>query len=580
MADAWHTLVVAVSATNGAGSVSATTVPVKIEEREFTEYSVRGGSGPYVITSGPDANLWYASIGTNKVGKITTSGTITEYAAGGGEPRGIVSGPDKNIWFTEHLTRDIDHITTSGGLTVYALPKASASSFGIAVGPDGNMWFTEEGTKEIGKMNTNDEVLAEYELPTGSGPRGITAGPDGNMWFTNFGTSKIGKITPGGTITEYALPTGSYPYGIVAAPDGRLWFTDYGTSKVGMITTTGGITEYALPAGSQPRGITSYGFSLWITEYGTNKIAGVSYSTGAISEYPLPAGSRPEGITAGPDGFLWFTEFNRDKIVQFNPSGPEGTFTEGSVRSPQVGYALEYNVPLSGSGLPNMSSGEVAKWGQSDTPVEATAIMPPDADQGWPATSYQRATIYYLDGSGRLVNESKPSEATHGSISTTEYNEMNDVVRTLTPDNRQKALEAGSESVDIAKSLSTYFMYREECSKESENKHEAERAPGARLCETEGPQHQVKYVAGGEQKESLARLHTKYFYDENSPGGETYNLVTKTSSLAELTNEEEVEVRKTTTSYSGQSNLGWTLQGSHVRDRRSRRQETHDHHGL
>jgi YD repeat-containing protein len=98
------------------------------------------------------------------------------------------------------------------------------------------------------------------------------------------------------------------------------------------------------------------------------------------------------------------------------------------------------------------------------------------------------------------------------------------------------------------------------CSKESENNHETESsAPGSRLCDAEGPQHQVKYMAGSEQKESLARLHTKYFYDENAPGGETYNLVTRTSTLAELANEEEVEVRKTTTSYSGQSNLGWKL---------------------
>ena len=560
VADAWHTLVVAVSATNGAGSVSATTATVKIEERKFVEYSLPYESEPFEITSGPDANLWFTNGGTDKIGKITTSGSLTQYAAGHAEPQGIASGPDKNLWFVEHLFRNVDHITTSGGLATYTLTRGNTSNVGITAGPDGNMWFTEEAAKEIGKINTNDEVLAEYELPTGSKPYGITMGPDGNLWFTNFGTSKIGKITTSGTITEYALPAGSNPYDISAGPDGELWFTENGTNKVGEITTIGNkLTEYALPAGSRPRGITSYNLHLWITEYSTSKVAQVTTSTGAISEYVLPTGSRPSGITVGPDGFLWFTDTGTDKIVQFNPSGPEGPFTEGSVRSPQVGYALEYNVPLTGSGLPSMSSSEVAKWGQSDTPVEATAIVPPDADQGWPAASYQRATIDYLDGSGHLVNESKPSEATHGSISTTEYNEMNDVVRTLSPDNRQKALEAGGESVDVAKSLSTYFMYREECSKESENKHEAEGVPGTRLCETEGPQHQVKYMAGGEQKESLARLHTKYFYDENSPGGATYNLVTKTSSLAELTNEEEVEVRKTTISYSGQGNLGWTL---------------------
>jgi streptogramin lyase len=242
----------------------------------------------------------------------------------------------------------------------------------------------------------------------------------------------------------------------------------------------------------------------------------------------------------------------------FNPAG--GGWTEGELHSPQVGGALEYGVPLSGTGLPTMTSGEVAKWGQTDAPVEATAIMPPDADQGWPASNYTRASVYYMDSRGRNVNVSNPSTATYRSVSTTEYNELNDLVRTLSPDNRQTALEAGSKSAETAKLLATYSTYREECSKESENKHEAESTePGSRLCETEGPQHEVKYLEGSTQKESLARMHTKYFYDENAPSGETYNLLTKTSTIAQLANEEEREVRKTTTSYSGQSNLGWKL---------------------
>ncbi len=34
---------------------------------------------------------------------------------------------------------------------------------------------------------------------------------------------------------------------------------------------------------------------------------------GTITEFPVPSGT-PEFITAGPDGNLWFTEFNGDKI--------------------------------------------------------------------------------------------------------------------------------------------------------------------------------------------------------------------------------------------------------------------------
>jgi hypothetical protein len=233
----------------------------------------------------------------------------------------------------------------------------------------------------------------------------------------------------------------------------------------------------------------------------------------------------------------------------------EGSITEGGVVTPQVGFTMEYEVPLAGgSGLRAMTGGEVGKWGQSDVPVEATAIVPPDSVQSWPASSYARATTYYLDESGRTVNLSSPSAATYGSVATTEYNEFNDIVRTLTPDNRQAALEAGAKSVEVSKLLDTISTYNGEGAHESEVEE-----PGTRLIDTVGPQHEVKYVEGSAQKESLARLNTKYFYDEGAPGGETYDLVTKVTTLAQLANEEEREVRKTTTSYSGQSNLGWKL---------------------
>jgi hypothetical protein len=214
-----------------------------------------------------------------------------------------------------------------------------------------------------------------------------------------------------------------------------------------------------------------------------------------------------------------------------------------------------------------MTTTEVAKWGQNDDPVEATAIMPPDSPQGWPASTYTRATVYYLDAKGRTTNVSTPSTAPYGSISTTEYEEeSNDAIRTLSPDNRQTALEAGSaKSVEVATLLSTVYTYASKCSKPGEPTEERESTEfGTRLCETEGPQHTIKYTAGKEQKEALARQQTRYFYDEHVPAGEpyakeTYNLLTEKAEFAELANREQVEVRTTKTSYSGQENLGWRL---------------------
>ncbi len=511
-------------------------------EFETTENPLPLGDQSEQIAAGPDGDLWFTDWGTSKIGKSTTSGAVTEYALPKeSSPYGIVAGPDGNLWFTETGSNKVGKITTSGTVTEYALPKES-SPYGITAGPakENALWFTDYASSKVGKITTSG-TITEYALPKESGTAGIVAGPDGNLWFTNPYTSKVGKITTSGTVTEYALPAESRPDGIVAGPDGNLWFVDAGSSKVGKITTAGSITEYALPKESHPHTISvGPGGYLWFPEPGTGKVGNITTS-GVVTEYPEPSGSEPLGITMGPDGNTWFTDYGTEKI---------GTvaLSQGEARAPQPGWTVEYNVPLEGSGAPdqlgvNGTTGkpEPEKWGQKDDPAYATAILPPDEPQSWPATNYKRATVNYMDNEARTVNVASPS----GGISTREYNSENEVERTLSADNRAAALKEANPA-EAAELLSNKNAYNSE----------------GQLTDTWGPQHTVKLAVGKEGKageEVPARNHVKYFYDEEAPGGETYDLVTKTVDGAETTSKEEFDKRTATTSYSGQSNLGWTL---------------------
>ena len=48
--------------------------------------------------------------------------------------------------------------------------------------------------------------------------------------------------------------------------------------------------------------------ALWFTEYDGNKIGRIT-TAGAVTEFPIPtAGSQPSAMTVGPDGALWFIE--------------------------------------------------------------------------------------------------------------------------------------------------------------------------------------------------------------------------------------------------------------------------------
>ncbi len=203
-------------------------------------------------------------------------------------------------------------------------------------------------------------------------------------------------------------------------------------------------------------------------------------------------------------------------------------------------WTVDYQVPLSGSELQTMTKSELEKWGQTDDPTEAMAIFPPDKPMGWPAKEYKRATILYLDSKDRAVNSVTPA----GGVSTTEYNETNDIVRTLSADDRAAALKElnSAEAANLLDSKSTY--------------NETGSEPGTQLLSTLGPQHTVK-LSNGTQVQ--ARAHTVFSYNEGAPAeGGPYRLVTKTTQGAQYAGKEE-DVRTTLTSYSGQENLGWKL---------------------
>src|SRR5207245_8578256 len=90
-------------------------------------------SGAPASHAGAHANLWFSEIALPLsdfvnvyIGRITTSGTITEYLVPTTNDYmgGITSGPDGNIWFVEstgkigHLVLNAPDITPAPSLTV------------------------------------------------------------------------------------------------------------------------------------------------------------------------------------------------------------------------------------------------------------------------------------------------------------------------------------------------------------------------------------------------------------------------------------------------------------------------------
>ena len=78
---------------------------------------------------------------------------MTQYAlAAGSAPQQIVKGNDGALWFTEKGSNAIGRITTTGVVTELAVPTAGSPPCGLTVGLDGTLWFTELNGNRIGKV--------------------------------------------------------------------------------------------------------------------------------------------------------------------------------------------------------------------------------------------------------------------------------------------------------------------------------------------------------------------------------------------------------------------------------------------
>ena len=88
----------------------------------------------------------------------------------GARPRYITAGPDGNLWFTDSAYDKIRRISTTGSITEFPVPTAGSGLGHITPGPDGNLWFVEENMGNIGRITPSGAVAEYYGL----GPSGYT----------------------------------------------------------------------------------------------------------------------------------------------------------------------------------------------------------------------------------------------------------------------------------------------------------------------------------------------------------------------------------------------------------------------
>jgi YD repeat-containing protein len=469
-----------------------------------------------------------------------------------------------NVWVSDANNNRIEKFSATGEFSAaYGSSTVFKGPAGIAISQaTGHIYVADQQNNSVHELNETGEVLRTFGAAgAGNGqlktPIGLALDSEGNVWVADSANNRVEEFSGTGIFmrTFGAAGTGNgqfkTPTGVAVSGE-NVFVTDQGNNRVQKFTLAGayvaqwgtagtGVGQFSSPTGMATDPVTG---DLYVVDRGNGRVQGFT----PLGVFVTTFGSKgtgngqftePEGVGLSASGIAYAVDTGDNRVEEFSPTYSKNN---PAPSPPSVGTSIvatvDYGVPVSGSGAPyQMTEAELAKWSQTDDPIDATAVFPPDSPQGWPAQSYTRATITYLDDVGDAVNVAAPG----GGIATTEYNELNEPVRSLSASNRATALKEGAKSAEVSKLLDSQDIYNEE---------------GTEVTETLGPQHSVKLSSG---TEVLARLRTAYFYDEGAPAeGGPYRLVTKKTEGAKYSGG-EADVRTTTMGYAGQSNLGWKL---------------------
>lgn len=283
---------------------------------------------------------------------------------------------------------------------------------------------------------------------------------------------------------------------LVASSDGTTTSTStqtlatYAYTDAG--TTTSASALLAKACGPDPDGTaTTYQPLCSTYDYDTTSVA---FRT--LLKKLTPAGQKP-----------WeFTYDNHGRLTSVSRAIDTSDTTGTGPAVWRVVYDIDPTVTAAND-LPDMSTSQIARWGQTLAPLRAAAVYTPDDGLTAAPTAgdLSKADLYYYDISGTETNTAVHGNTTPDGTGTGEwlvdtswYDKDGNTIRTLDAAGRQAALASSSDAdvqTSTASLLSSYTIYSTD---------------GSRVEDEYGPAHTATLTNG---TTATYRPHTSYIYD-------------------------------------------------------------------
>jgi streptogramin lyase len=217
------------------------------------------------------------------------------------------------------------------------------NSIGLFVTPS-SLVAAPSGTSSTATLSVNATDI-DNNIIMGSGNY---TDANGNPLTISIGQS---IVAPGGpvrtTLSSNVVTSAAANTVTVTYPGGSTYGTTFtatpsipiaGTSTTATLTVNPSVTEFSSPFMSGPQGITTGpDGNLWFVNYNGNSVGKITPAGSATSV--ASTGDNPSDVTVGSDGNLWFTETVAGAIGRCTPSGTCTQFTSGITSGQPVGIA-------------------------------------------------------------------------------------------------------------------------------------------------------------------------------------------------------------------------------------------------
>ncbi|MCG8927447.1 RHS repeat-associated core domain-containing protein [Lentzea sp. CC55] len=404
----------------------------------------------------------------------------------------LVDGGDSTLVFESPSGKRRTTATLEAGTWVAAEEDAAQARTKLTVSGSGAA-TTIAFTEEDGTVTTFATTAATAPTATAAGRfRPASIAEQGVPGKTSYSYDDAGRVlrilapsAPGVACVDaqgaYQHVAGCrslrFDYGTSGVSNGRMvaaWLEIFNPDNAGMDTIK--VASYAYDSSGRLAGV---------TDPRSNLTTGYGYDSANRLTSVTPPGQVPVRLsyTAAPNVKL--ADVKRDRPAG-DPAG--GTATLAS---------FVYDVPLTGSGLPDLSQSFVDNWGQESAPVKGFAVFGPEHPAGTSAGDWEFAQLQYTDGQGYTVNTAEFG-AGAWQYTATDYNAKGNEVRELDQRALRLIIDGQHSAADQLASITVY------------NQDET------LITDTYGPVVTATLRNGTSQP---MRAHRKIEFDQGAPNG-------------------------------------------------------------